>query len=457
MSDRPGDDRNHTGGRRGFEPAPGCVLQAYVFVLDPGVEAERALEMQCGAARFAFNWALSRVKANQDQREAERSYGITGTDLTPSASWSPYTLRKAFNQVKDQVAPWWRECSKEAYNTGFAGAATALRNWDDSRKGRRKGPRAGFPKFKTKRRTVPSCRFTTGTIRVEDRRHVTLPRVGTIRTHESTRKLDRRLVNGSARILSATVSHRRGRWQVSFHCEVQRARREPARPDAVAGVDLGVAKWVVIADSEGHVRTIVGPRHLDYARHRLRRAGRTAARRRGPAVRDPATGTFVRRAPSRRWVKAQQKLGRIHLRVANLRRDAVHKLTTSLVREYGTVVVEDLNVAGMLRNRRLARRIADGSFGEIRRQLTYKTGWNGGTLVVADRWFPSSKLCSGCGAVKAKLSLHTRVHRCDECGLTLDRDVNAALNLAALAGRMAGAGVAGHPGPQGPNARGASP
>ncbi|GGV07564.1 hypothetical protein GCM10010182_28310 [Actinomadura cremea] len=112
------------------------------------------------------------------------------------------------------VAPWWGERSKEAYNTGFAGAAAASRNWDDSRKGRRKGPKVGFPRFKAKRRAVPSCRFTTGTIRVEgDRRHVTLPRVGTVRTHESTRRLHRRLDNGSARILSATVSYRRGRWQ----------------------------------------------------------------------------------------------------------------------------------------------------------------------------------------------------------------------------------------------------
>jgi len=131
--------------------------------------------------------------------------------------------------------------------------------------------------------------------------------------------------------------------------------------------------------------------------------------------------------------------------VANLREDALHKLTTSVAAEYGTIVVEDLNVAGMLRNRRLARRIADAGFGEIRRQLTYKTRQRHATrTVVADRWYPSSKTCSGCGAVKAKLPLHVRTYECDTCGLVIDRDDNAALNLAALAAACStGTGVAG--------------
>jgi putative transposase len=116
----------------------------------------------------------------------------------------------------------------------------------------------------------------------------------------------------------------------------------------------------------------------------------------------------------------------------NLRRDAIHKLTTALARTYGTVVVEDLNVAGMVKNRRLARVVSDAGFGEIRRQLAYKAPWNGGTLVVAGRWFPSSRTCSGCGVVKAKLRLSERVFTCTTCGLVLDRDENAAINLASL-------------------------
>ena len=117
--------------------------------------------------------------------------------------------------------------------------------------------------------------------------------------------------------------------------------------------------------------------------------------------------------------------------MANLRKDGLHKLTTRLAATYGAVVVEDLNVAGMVRNRRLARSISDAGFGEIRRQLAYKTTWRGGQLFVADRWYPSSKTCSGCGAVKTKLALSERTYTC-ACGLVLDRDVNAARNLASL-------------------------
>lgn len=111
--------------KRGFEPHPGHVVQAYVFALDPGAGAEQALSAHCGAARFVFNWALGRVKANLDQRAAEHSYGITEDELTPSLNWSAYGMRRAWNAAKDEDAPWWRECSKEAYNTGLANAATA--------------------------------------------------------------------------------------------------------------------------------------------------------------------------------------------------------------------------------------------------------------------------------------------------------------------------------------------
>jgi putative transposase len=136
--------------------------------------------------------------------------------------------------------------------------------------------------------------------------------------------------------------------------------------------------------------------------------------------------------------------------VARLRRDAIHKLTTDLAGEYGTIVVEDLNVTGMLRNRRLARAVADAGFGEIRRQLGYKTRWSGGTLIVAGRWYPSSKKCSGCGAVKAKLPLHVRMYVCESCELSIDRDRNAAINLASLVKES----VAGS-GPETRNGRGA--
>ena len=270
---------------------------------------------------------------------------------------------------------------------------------------------------------------------------MTLPRLGTIRTHESTRKLERRLASGRARILSATVRQESDyRWFVSFQVEVERKPASPSKPRVAAGVDLGLRYLAVVADSAGQVRYVENPQYLGRALHRLRQVNRQLARRQGPAVYDPATGRTTHQKPSRGWQEAARAAGRVHARVRHLRADGIHKLTTAIAAEYGQVVVEDLNVAGMMHHRRrLARHIADAGFGEIRRQLAYKTTWHGGALMVADRWFPSSKTCSGCGAVKAKLSLSARVFKCQACGLVRDRDHNAAANLAALAASTTGA------------------
>ncbi|MGW4238111.1 IS607 family element RNA-guided endonuclease TnpB [Streptomyces sp. NPDC004749] len=425
-----------------FQAQPGFVVQAFRFALDPNAAQEAALRSHCGAARAAYNWAVAWVGASWWQRKAEESYGIVEERLTQWRPWSLPALRKAFNEGKHtdpRFAAWWEDNSKEAYSTGLANAAAAFDNYAKSKRGQRKGKRVGMPRFKSKRKARLSCRFTTGTIRVErDGRHVTLPRLGTLRTHEPTAGLLARVQAGTARILSATVRHERGRWFVSLQAEVKRDLERVARPDVAVGIDLGVKTLAVLADSTGEIRTVANPGHYDAARRRLRRASRIVSRRQGP---DRRTG----RKPSKRWQKANAARNKVHHRVANLREDALHKLTTAVAAEHGTVVVEDLNVAGMLRNRRLARRIADAGFGEIRRQLAYKTSQRHATrLVVANRWYPSSKTCSGCGVVKAKLPLHIRTYKCDACHLVIDRDDNAALNLAALAAAVVtGTGVAG--------------
>jgi len=424
-----------------FQARPGFVVQAFRFALDPDASQEHALRSHCGAARAAYNWAVGWVEASWWQRRAEESYGVAEEQLTQWRPWSLPALRKAFNEGKrtdPRFAAWWEENSKEAYSTGLANAAAAFDNYAKSKQGKRRGRAMGMPRFKSKRKARLSCRFTTGTIRVDaDGRHVTLPRLGTIRTHEPTVKLLDRIQAGTARILSATVRHERGRWFVSFQAEVKRDLVRVTRPDVAVGIDLGVKTLAVMADSTGEIRTAPNPGHYDRARKQLRRASRVVSRRQGP---DRRTG----QQPSKRWEKANAQRNKVHHRVANLREDALHKLTTAVAAEYGTVVAEDLNVAGMLRNRRLARQIADAGFGEIRRQLDYKTRQRHATrLVVANRWYPSSKTCSRCGAVKAKLPLHVRTYECDACALVIDRDDNAALNLAALAAAcVTGTGVA---------------
>jgi IS605 OrfB family transposase len=239
--------------------------------------------------------------------------------------------------------------------------------------------------------------------------------------HGSARKLARRINNDTARIVSATVRCDGGRWYVSYTVEIERAEGVPALPGSTVGVDVGIKHLAVL--STGGL--VPNPRHLGDAQRRLRTLGRALSRKVGPDRR-------ADRRPSNRWRRAAARLTEAHARVANLRRDGLHKLTTRLTRKHGTVVVEDLNVTGMLANRKPARHIAHAAFAEIHRQLAYKTEWNGGRLLVADRWYPSSKTCPGCGAVQAKPALSERADECEACGLVLDRDLNAARNLAAL-------------------------
>jgi putative transposase len=387
------------------------VIQAYRYALDPTPRQRRALASHCGAARVAYNWGLGLVTTRLDQRQA---------DPTIQVPWTLPELRREWNQAKDEVAPWWAENSKEAYSSGLNGLACALRNWSDSRNGRRKGRPVSFPKLKRKGRARDACRFTTGAIRVlPDRKHVQLPRVGVLKTHESTRKLARRLEQGTARILAATVSRTADRWFVSFTVDVQRRLPIWNGRTTVVGVDVGIRHLAVLSTG---VPPVPNPRALERSLRQLRRTGRQLARR---------------QPGSTRRHQARRQLNRIYDRAANLRRDALQKLSTSLATEHGTVVVEHLNMAGLVRNRRVARALADAGLAELRRQLGYKTTWYGSRLVVANRFYPSSKTCSACGWVKAKLTLAERTFQCDACGLRIDRDLNAARNLAKLAQHIA--------------------
>jgi putative transposase len=436
------------------------VHQGFRFELDPPNATRSALSSHCGASRYAFNWGLRLVN---DQLEATRKLTVLairqGADLEEAITWArkltgplPFSLpalRRAWNATKHEVAPWWAENSKEAYSSGLDGLARALENWSKGRRGERAG-HSGFPTQKKKGHRR-SCRFTTGSIGVVDDRHVKLPRIGRVRTKEQAKKLRELLDDGRARICSATISEEAGRWFVSFTCKVERHDVPGRLPEAVVGVDLGVKHLAVLSTGE----VVENPKALGRYARRIAGLSRELARR---------------ELGSKRRRRTKAKLARCHAKVANTRRDAIHELTSDLASSYGTVVIEDLNVAGMTaaprskpdhagghgpngrrRKAGLNRAILDASFGEVRRQLVYKLAWHGGTLVVADRFFASSKLCSSCGAVKAKLCLDERTYCCEHCGLVLDRDLNAALNLAAY-GRRA-LSVAGS-GPETRNARG---
>ena len=375
------------------------VLEAVKVALDPSPTQERLLLSHAGAARFAFNAGLAHVKE--------------AIEAGDKPEWSFYSLRKWWNASKDALAVgedgviWWRENSKEAYSSGLEALAKGLSNWSKSRKGARKGRRMGFPRFKAKDHATPRFAYTTGRFGLieGDPKALRLPKVGRVHCMENVAERV-----GDARVLRMTVSKRAGRWYASLTVERDdKPVTKPPRGGAV-GIDLGVKTLATLSDGT----VIENPRPLKKTERKLKQAQKALSRK--------AMG-------SKRRAKARAKVSRLHARVANCRSDAMHKATTWLASTYSDISVEDLNAAGMARNHRLAKAVSDAAFGEFRRQLEYKTARTGAALHVVDRWYPSSKTCSNCGAVKAKLSLAERTYKCDGCGLVMDRDLNAAINI----------------------------
>lgn len=410
------------------------------FTLEVNAAQHQRLLAHAGAFRLAYNHHIGRVKANLDQRAAERSYEISEGDLTPFLSWSKVSFINEMNAWKDGRAadaplnldgtrglPWRDEVSADVFETASVNAAVALKNWDDSRKASRAGKPAGFPRFKSRRKTTPAFRLRAKykegrapTVRPTGPRSLRFPRLGELRVRETTGRLRRMLEKGRFHAYAAAFRFEHGRWVVSVTgvaAELHHVRRNPAgRHVSRVGVDLGLKTLAVAADADGNLRTQwTGVKALQHAQERLKLAGQRYSR----TKRDSAGRK-----------KAAMRLGKIHARVAAIRNALLHEISVELARGCTAVVVEDLNAAGMIRNRKLAMYISDAAFGEFRRQVEYKTAWYGTELVVADRWYPSSKTCSGCGTVKVDLTLADRMYACDECGLLLDRDLNAAINLA---------------------------
>ncbi|MFF0012170.1 RNA-guided endonuclease InsQ/TnpB family protein [Streptomyces sp. NPDC005374] len=277
--------------------------------------------------------------------------------------------------------------------------------------------RAKYPRFKSKKKSRRSAEYTTSGFRFREGR-LTLAKMA-----EPLDIVWSRPLPEGAQPSTVTVSQdAAGRWFVSLLCD-DKIPPAPVTTNAV-GIDLGITSLATLSTGE----KITNPKHERKDRARLARAQRELSRK--------AKGDGANRA------KARRKVARVHARIADRRRDFLHKLTTRLVRENQTVVIEDLTVRNMVRNHKLARAISDAAWSDMRMMLEYKTAWYGRELVVVDRFFPSSKLCGACGTIRAKLPLNVRTWTC-ECGAVHDRDVNAAENLlaAGLAVSVCGAGV----------------
>jgi putative transposase len=404
------------------------VKQGYRFALDPTREQEALLGSFTGASRFWFNQGLALVKERLDRRAAGEEVRVP---------WSYKALCTAFkgDAIKDELAPWRAQVVAGSYQAGLEQLGNALRSFS---RGRRAGRQVGFPRFRAKGRCKESVIFQRP--RIKDARHVEFDRrLGPIRSKERMTKLVRLLAEDEhARVLRATISRHGSRWFVSFSVERSPKMRRARQPHAAVGVDVGLARLATLSTGE----LFANARPLKAVLRRLRRMQRQLDRQcraANPANYDDRGRTKLggrNWAKSRRMLRTEERIRRLHEHVANMRREQAHQLTTALTREYGVIGVETLNVRGMQANRRLARHIADVGWGTIVSQLSYKTRWSTGSLLVAAaHFYPSSKTCSACGVVKAKLGLGERVFSCHDpaCGLVLDRDLNAALNLARIA------------------------
>jgi putative transposase len=407
------------------------IQQAFRFALDPRVEQERFLAACAGASRFWFNQGLALVKQRLDERAA-------GADV--DVPWSYKGLCVAFrgDVIKDRLAPWRGEVVTGSYQAGLEALGKALQNYSAARNA---GRRVGFPRFRAKGRGHEAVIFQRP--RVADRRHVVLDRrLGPLRTRESMRKLTRLLDSDpQARVMRSTVQRVNGGWVISFTVQRSAKQRRARRPEAAVGVDVGLARLATL--STGHVAANSRPLRASLrALRRLQRQLDGQRRANNPGNYHPdgrAKKGCTAWVKSQRMARTEQRIAKVHERVANLRREQAHQLTTGLTREFGVIGVETLAVRNLMGNRRLARHIADVGWGAVLTQLKYKTSWSGSVLVAADRFYPSSKTCSSCGAVKAKLRLADRAFTCDDdaCGHVQDRDLNAALNLARMAQRHA--------------------
>lgn len=441
------------------------ILRAFKFALDPTPVQAEALARHVGAARWAFNHALAaKVSAHRRWRAEVAElvdHGVPEVEARQRVKVpvpSKPQIQKRLNEVKgdsrvdgrlpegtfgpERPCPWWHEVNTYAFQSAFIDADRAWTNWLDSLRGVRAGRKVGYPRFKKKGRARDAFRLhhdvNKPRIRLATYRRLRLPTIGEIRLHDSGKRLGRLVDRGQAVVQSVTVSRAGHRWYASVLCKVtmtvsQRPSRRQ-RERGTVGVDLGVKTLAALSqplDPADPTSTLIpNPRHLARAEQRLLKAQRTLSRA---------------EEGSRRRDKVRRKVARLHHEIAVRREGALHAVTKQLATQFMVVAVEDLHVAGMTASARgtlespgrrvrqkagLNRAVLDAAPGKFRRQLTYKTTWYGSKLAVLDRWFPSSKTCSACGWQNPRLALADRTFHCPDCGLTIDRDLNAARNIA---------------------------
>lgn len=354
--------------------------RAYKYELKPNVKERMLLAKHAGTARFAYNWGLQQRKELYE-REKQHLNAIE--------------QHRILNGLKETQFPWMYEVSKCAPQEALRDLDKAYQHFF---RGLKKGTPSGFPKFKKK--GVRDSFRLTGSIKV-NKKTVQLPRLGTLRLKEDSK------VEG--RILSATVSREADRWYVSALVEVEQQEPSLIQGEKV-GIDLGLISFATLSTGE----RIEAPKPLKKKLKSLKKASKNHSRK-------------IKGSNNRK--KSSLVLARKYRKIRNIRQDFLHKSSTTLAKTKSEIAIEDLDIKGMLQERRLSRSISDVSWGEFRRMLSYKTRWYGSHLVIIPRSFPSSKRCSQCGEIQKSMALSVRSWVCPICKAEHDRDVNAAVNI----------------------------
>lgn len=406
------------------------TMKAHRIKLNPTPEQEKYFWQAAGVSRFAWNWALGEYNRRKD---AEQGVKIIGKGAT---------LKSEFTALKQTDFPWLGDVTSYAYQQAFQDLQKAFsRFYKFKKEGKLKPPKGfkprgdgkpyGWPRFKSRNRSTPSFYQANNSLKTDGHNVYIQKCPGLWVNMAETLRFDGKIMGGR-------ISYRHGQWWISIQVEVEVDAPEPK--EGAVGVDLGIKYLAVIDDGQDFVE-IKNPRAFRRAMRKLRRLQRKLDRQRRANNPDNynENGTVKRGGEwvsSKGMTETESRIRKLHYRIACIRNDASHKMTTELAKNYGIVGVEDLNIKGMMKNRRLAKDIAAAAFYEKRRQLEYKVGWNGGVVVPVDQWFPSSKTCNECGWVNVELKLSDRQWTCLECGVVHHRDQNAARNIRAEALRI---------------------
>lgn len=369
------------------------ILKAFKTELDPNKAQIELFNQYSGCARWAYNWGLEKKIDAFDKKEK-----------LPTE----FDLCKEIVVLKNtEEFSWLKNISKWVPQLSLRNLDAAFDNFFRNCKKKKKGKK-GFPQFKSKHKNKNSFKLCAPIHVFADK--IQIPKIGKVKLKEKNY-----IPTDNTKIFSATVSEQAGRWFVSVQMEVE--IEQLPKNNHVIGVDLGIKTLATCSNGE----CFDNPRHLKKKEKLLRIRQKSLSRKQ--------KGSNNRK-------KAAKKVAKVHFDIANARKDYLHKITSKIIDENQVIVLENLNLSGMVKNHKLAKAISDVGMGEFRRQLEYKAEWYGRKIIIVDRYFPSSKLCSCCGQIKKELKLSERTYKCD-CGLEIDRDLNAARNLANTA-RLAG-------------------